>query len=245
MTSVRAHSPRGAGFPTTRWSLVLALKQNSSREAEKALAELCQIYWYPLYVYVRKRGHSSDDAQDLTQAFFAEFLRKRDFEKVDPNKGRLRTYLLTSLQNFIRKTQRKTLAMKRGGHQSIVSWDQQATEDRLQAEPADELTPETAFERKWAATVVERAVSLLREEFSQKKQSAAFDHLASFLWGDKVAPYKVVADQVQMSVGAFKVAVHRLRRRYREILRGEIADTVANPDEVEEELRHLINVISG
>ena len=190
MQSASQQSPRGAGFATTRWSLLLALKQKSSREAKKALAELCQTYWYPLYVYVRKRGYSSHDAQDVTQAFFAEFLRKRDFEKVDPDKGRLRTYLLSSLQNFIGKTQRQALAIKRGGHQSLVSWDQQAAEDRLQAEPADALTPETAYERKWAATVVEFAVSRLREEFSQKKQTEAFDHLASFLWGDKALPTK-------------------------------------------------------
>jgi RNA polymerase sigma-70 factor (ECF subfamily) len=231
-------------FTTTHWSVVLAAGHKSSPGAQAALERLCKIYWYPLYAYVRRRGRSAEDAQDLTQDFFARLLRKEYLRHADPERGKFRTFLLTSLQRFLINEWEKGRSQRRGGGQPVFSLDQETTEDRYQAEPSDESTPEKVFEKRWAVTVLEQVLLHLREEFTSKGKAKQFECLKDLLWGEKSSPpYAEVAAELGLTEGALKVAVHRLRQRYRELLRIEVAQTVSSPAELEEELRHLIAVI--
>jgi RNA polymerase sigma factor (sigma-70 family) len=233
-------------FASTRWSLVAAAGQGASPEAQEALAVLCRVYWYPLYAYARRRLGNVEDAQDATQAFFAQLLEKDYVQAADPERGRFRSFLLTAFKRFLAKERERDRAQKRGGGRHIVPLDFQMGEHRYHLEPADHATPETIFERRWALTLLEQALARLRQEFETADKQKIFDGLKATLTGDGVAePYAEIAGRLEMSEPAVKVAVHRLRRRYQELLREEIAQTVVTASEIDEELRDLFRAVSG
>jgi len=228
-------SPR---FPTTRWTLVLAASSPHRGEPRAALVSLCENYWYPLYAYLRRRGYPADQAQDLTQEFFVRMLEGRYLNRADPSKGRFRAFILTSLKFFVADEGDRQRALKRGGG-TVASLEVSSGEERYQLEAAHDETPERIFERRWALSVLDRVVARLREEFEQHGRPEHFERLKVFLLGRSDASYAGLALEMKTSEGALRVAVHRLRRRYRELFRQEIADTVADPSEVESELRYL------
>jgi len=237
---------RGDGpFATTHWSIVLAAGHVSQADSKAALARLCQTYWYPLYCYIRRRGHDAHEAEDLTQGYFAALLERDSLRVADPNRGRFRSFLLGSLNHFLANDRRRRIARKRGGGQAPLSLDCRAGEARYGQEPADNLTPEQAYQRRWAMTLLEQALANLRREYLAGGKSALFDHLSGLLGGDKGAAYREIADDVGMTEGAVKVAVHRLRKRCREHLRSEVAQTIADPQDIEEELRALLAVVGS
>jgi RNA polymerase sigma-70 factor (ECF subfamily) len=218
---------------TTRWSLVLAAGQRSSPQSAAALRALCETYWYPLYAYVRRRGNDPHDALDLTQAFFARLLEKDDLAAARPERGRFRSFLLASLKHFLANEWDRDRAQKRGGGRSALSIDFGIAEDRYGREPCHEETPEKIFERRWALLLLENVLARLHEESVHAGKSWIFDRLKVFLTGEQPAVSSgQLAAELQMTAGALKVAVHRLRRRYRELLRAEIGQTVADPDEI-------------
>jgi RNA polymerase sigma-70 factor (ECF subfamily) len=237
----QAGSPR---FPTTRWTLVVAAGDPHRKEAQSALVSLCEGYWYPLYAYLRRRGYPADQAQDLTQEFFLRVLDGRYLDRADPEKGRFRAFILTSLKFFVADEGDRQRARKRGGG-LVVSPEFSSGEERYQREPAHNETPERIFERRWALSVLDRVVENLRREFVQHGRPQHFERLKVFLLGQPDAPYAALAREMNTSEGALKVAIHRLRKRYRELFRQEIADTVADPAEVESELRHLAAVLTA
>jgi RNA polymerase sigma factor (sigma-70 family) len=235
--------PGRSQFPTTRWTLVVAAGDPERKEARSALVSLCENYWYPLYAYLRRRGYPPDEAQDLTQEFFMRVLEGRYLDRADPEKGRFRSFLLTSLKFFVADEEDRQRAHKRGGGM-VVSLEFSSGEDRYQREPAHDENPERIFERRWALSVLDRVVERLRCEFVQHGRSEHFERLKVFLLGQSEAPYAALACEMNTSEGALKVAIHRLRKRYRELFRQEIADTVADPAEVESELRYLAAVLT-
>ena len=232
-------------FATTHWSVVLRAIDPNSPEAIAALERLCQEYWFPLYACVRRHGYGPDDACDLTQEFFARLLSKNSLRHADPQRGRFRTFLQTSLTNFLTTEWTKGMAEKRGGGVTILSLDASEAEERYVAEPADTLTPAKLFERRWAATVLELTVQALANEYATAGKTGLFESLKNYIWGDGAASYAEIAASHAMSEGAVKVAAHRMRERYRELLRAEVAKTVATPEEAEDELRYLISIISS
>lgn len=233
-------------FATTHWTVVLSAAQGGSPRADDALARLCQSYWYPLYAYVRRQGNSPHDAQDLTQAFFARLIAKNYLGDVNRAKGRFRSFLLASLKHFLANEWDKARALKRGGGQTIVPLEVETAERRYSLEPADPHSPDKIFERRWALTLLEQVLGRLRAEYSAQGKGALFEGLKDSLTGDRsTLRYAELGGAVGLSEGAVKVAAHRLRRRYREILRLEIANTVATPEEVDEELRYLFAVLAG
>ena len=235
--------PGPSQFPTTRWTLVVAAGDPHRKDARSALVSLCENYWYPLYAYLRRRGCSADQAQDLTQEFFIRVLEGRYLDRADPEKGRFRSFLLTSLKFFVADEEDRRRARKRGGGQ-LVTLEFSSGEERYQREPAHDETPERIFERRWALSVLDRVVERLREEFVQHGRPEHFERLKIFLLGQSDAPYATLAREMNTSEGALKVAIHRLRKRYRELFRQEIADTVADPGAVESELRYLAAVLT-
>jgi RNA polymerase sigma factor (sigma-70 family) len=236
--------PGSSQFPTTRWTLVVAAGDLHRKEARSALAALCENYWYPLYAYLRRRCYPADQAQDLTQDFVIRLLEGRYLDRVDPEKGRFRSFLLTSLKFFVADEEDRQRAHKRGGG-AVVSLEFSSGEESYQREPAHDETPERIFERRWALAVLDRAVERLRNEFVQHGRPEQFERLKVFLLGQSEAPYATLAREMNTSEGALKVAIHRLRKRYRELFRQEIADTVADPAEVESELRFLAAALTG
>ena len=230
-------------FPTTRWTLVIAAADPQRKEARSALVSLCEGYWYPLYAYIRRRGYPADQAQDLTQQFFIRVLEGRYLDRADPEKGRFRSFMLTSLKFFVADEGDRQRAHKRGGG-ALVPLEFSSGEDRYQREPSHDETPERIFERRWALSVLDRVVDRLRNEFVHHGRPEHFERLKVFLLGRSDAPYAVLAREMNTSEGALKVAIHRLRKRYRELFRQEIADTVTDPDEVESELRFLAAVLT-
>jgi len=239
--------PRAAQwFTTTHWSVVLTAGDDSSPKAQEALEQLCRTYWYPLYAYVRRKGYGPEDAQDLTQEFFARFLEKNCLSRADRTRGRFRSFLLTSLQNFLVKEWQRARAEKRGGGQTFIRWDEQAPESRYQLEAASDLTPDKIFEQRWASALFQQALGRLRQEFTAARKAEQFDQLKGFLSGESgEGAYAGVAEKAGMTSGAVAVAVHRLRQRYGQLVREEIANTVTNPAEIEEEMRYLIALMSG
>jgi RNA polymerase sigma-70 factor (ECF subfamily) len=224
--------------------VVLAASHNDDRMTEAALARLCKTYWYPLYAYVRRRGYSVEDAQDLTQEFFARILGRHWLADADQSKGRFRTFLLTAMERFLANEWDKARALKRGGGQPSIPLQLDTAETRYGIEPADQHTPEQAFEYRWALTLLDEVVRQLGTEFQRRGQAELFNVLKPCLVGDgSEQPYAQLASTLGMEEGAIKVAVHRLRKRYRELLRAEIANTVA-PGEVEAEMRHLFQVLA-
>ena len=236
--------PGPSQFPATRWSLVVAAGDPHRKEARSALVSLCESYWYPLYAYLRRRGYSSDQAQDLTQEFFVRMIEGRYLDRAEPEKGRFRAFLLTSLKFFVADEDDRRRARKRGGGM-VVPLEFSSGERRYQLEPAHDETPERIYERRWALSVLDRVVEKLRNEFVQHGRPDHFERLKVFLLGQSDAPYGALAQELNTSEGALKVAIHRLRKRYRELFRQEIADTVADPAAVESELRHLAAALTG
>src|ERR1700676_2864804 len=235
--------PGASQFPTTRWTLVVAAGDPHREEAPPALVSLGENYWYPLYSYLRRRGYPADQAQDLTQDFFMRVLEGRYLDRADPEKGRFRSFLLTSLKFFVADEEDRQRAHKRGGG-TVLSLEFSSGEERYQREPAHDETPERIFERRWALSVLDTVVQKLRNEFVHHGRPEHFDRLKVFLLGQSDAPYATLARELGTSEGALKVAIHRLRKRYRELFRKEIADTVADPAEVESELRFLAAVLT-
>jgi RNA polymerase sigma factor (sigma-70 family) len=205
---------------------------------------LCRAYWYPLYAYVRRQGWSAHEAQDLTQAFFAYLLEKKAFGKAEPGKGKFRSFLLASLNNFLNNERDRMQRLKRGGGKEIFSLDVEPGEERYLAEPAHEESPEVIFERQWAQMVIEQVVARLKEEFVTAGQGRRYEVLKDFLTGDPAdVSYDDAAGRLGISVAAVTSAIHRLRLRFRELFRHEIANTVDHPDGVEEEIRYLLNAL--
>ena len=237
---------QGAWFTTTHWSVVLAAGHHSSAGAQAALETLCQTYWYPLYAFVRRLGHSPHDAEDLVQTFFARCLEKNYLAAADAAKGRFRSFLLVMLKRFLVHESDKVRTRKRGKGRPPVELDALTVEQRYATEPADLLSADRLFERRWALTLLEKVLDRLRDEQVAAGRGEAFELLKESLAGGvRGVPYVQLAARLEMTEGAVKVAMHRLRRRYRELLEEEIASTVAGPEEVAEERRHLFRVLSG
>jgi RNA polymerase sigma-70 factor (ECF subfamily) len=232
-------------FQTTHWSLVVAAGQRLTPEAARAMSELCQKYWLPLYGYVRRRVADVHAAQDLTQEFFCRLLERNVVAAADPARGRFRAFLLTSLKHFLATEWEKGQTQKRGGGQSAIELDFAAGESRLSLEPGHEETPERQFDRQWALTLLDQVLGRLRHEFQSAGKLNQFERLKSFLAGGRSADdgYANVAAALGQTVDAVKVAAHRLRQRYRELLRAEIAQTVAGSDEIDAEIRELFQVL--
>ncbi len=229
-----------AVFATTHWSVVLSAQDKDSPRSAEALEALCRVYWYPLYAYARRAGHSPADAEDLTQGFFARLLEKDYLKSAAREKGRFRTFLLTALKRFLANEWDRQHAQKRGGFAPVVSIDQEMAESRFTAEPAHQLQPDVLFDRHWAITLLERTMARLQEEYGATGRASLFDHLRGCLVRDESSlPYAEIAARLNLTEAAVKMAVHRLRLRYREILQAEIAQTVSAPEEIEEEIRHL------
>lgn len=233
-------------FATTNWNVVVAAGGPESPNAKLALSTLCELYWYPLYSFVRRRGYDSAEAQDLTQAFFAMILEKNSFSVADPARGRFRSFLLTALKNFLAKQWRDQGAQKRGGNQPLLSINFQNAEEQYVHEPEHRLTAERIYERKWAITLLDITMGKLSDEYEKAGKSAVFDRIKGQLGGESPSQsIREIADVLQMTEGAIKVAIHRLRRRYRDLLRNEIADTVVDPSDVDDELRSLFNLLGN
>lgn len=230
-------------FVTTHWSVVLTA-QGQSAAAQEALEKLCRIYWWPLYGFVRRNGYTPEEAQDLTQGFFALFLERRDLEAVRREKGRLRSYLLVSLKNFLGKARRRDMALKRGEGRPLVSLDKLLTRECADLEPADTLSADRVYERRWALTLLEQVLARLEEEYRVAGNDVLFAQLKELLADEPGRRSQAdIANCLGMTENAVKQAFHRLRKRYRELLREEIAHTVAVPGDVEDELRHFIAVL--
>ena len=233
----------GVAFVTTHWSVVLTA-QGDSPAANEALEKLCRTYWWPLYGFVRRQGYNPEEAQDFTQGFFELLLERRDFDAVRKEKGRLRSYLLTALKNFIGKQHRRELAIKRGRGQPLISLEELVERERADIEPADTLTADRLYERRWALTLLEQVLKRLEDEYRSAGNGTLFNELKELLADDPDRPSQAeIGNKLDMTENAVKQALHRLRQRYRTLLRDEIAHTVAVPGDVEDELRHLIAVL--
>lgn len=235
----------GDRVATTQWSQVLAARDGRGPAARQALEGLCQTYWQPLYAFLRHLGCDPDEASDLTQGYFAELMDKHFLAAVDADRGRFRSFLFASIRNYFLNHRQRSKALKRGGNRTVLSLDFEAAERAYSLEPVDEMTPEDVFERRWAATVISRgAARLEREEVAQGKPHQ-FEHLRSYLTGENSeTTYRESAQILGMTEGAVKVAVHRLRKRYGRCLRAELAETVADPADIDSELKHLLSVFS-
>lgn len=239
-------SQRSAVFATTHWSVVLSAGQGGSSAADEALEQLCRAYWFPLYAYVRQRGYNPEDAQDLTQAFFLRLLERDLLADLKPAGAKFRSFLLSALKNHLAGEWVRARAAKRGGFQVVLSLDALDPETRYSQEPADPKAPELAFDRRWAEAVLDQALERLRTEQTLEGKGTLFEALAGTLTGDlPTQPYAALAAQLGASEAAVKMAAHRLRKRYGELLRFEVANTVSTAAEVQEELRCLLAALAG
>jgi RNA polymerase sigma-70 factor (ECF subfamily) len=229
-----------ARFQTTQWSVILRAGQGT----EEALVRLCRNYWTPLYAYTRRRGHAAHEAEDLTQSFFAHVLENRSFANVAPAKGRFRTFLLVSLKHFLDNEIRKDRALKRGGGRYFVSWDNLPPGARELVEPIAQLPAEKLYDREWAVTLVSRVMKQLAKECAAARKTELFERLKASLTGEADKSYREIADELKMSEGAVKVSAHRLRRRFGELLREQVAKTVSDPAEVDDELREIFAALT-
>lgn len=233
-------------FATTQWSLVLEAGDRTAPDADQALAELCAAYWMPLYSFARRKGYSPEDAADRTQEFFSRLIEKSFLATADPQRGRFRTFLLTLFQRFLAKEFEKDRAIKRGGTKTILSFDFNGAESHCETVLSDDQTAERVFEQQWAMTLLHRVVGVLKDEYLSKGKGELFERCRIFLnGGSGDGAYTLVAKDLKMSEGALRVAVHRIRERFRELLRQEVAGTVAHEQEVEDELIALRKAISG
>ena len=234
---------RAATFATTHWSVVLTA-QGKSSEANEALEKICRTYWRPLYAFVRQYGYRHEEAEDLTQGFFAVLLERRDFDTLRAEKGRLRSYLLVSLKHFLADERRRAMAVKRGKGQPLIPLDELRTGAGADFEPSDTLTAERIYERRWALTLLEHVFRQLAAEYRKSDKTALFDYLKQLLPDEPGAPLQAeIAVEMGMTENAVNQAFHRFRQRYQALLREEIAHTVAMPKDVEDELRHLVSVL--
>lgn len=241
----RGTNGKPAAFNTTHWSVVLQARGENSALTHAALEKLCQTYWYPLYAFVRRRGCSPHDAEDLTQSFFAHLFQKEALKTVAREKGKFRSFLLATLTNFLNNERDRQLTIKRGGRIKMFSWDEVKAEAQYQNEPVDHVTPEKLFERRWAFTVFEQALDRLEKEHSGKTTQPLFEKLKPYLTREAEPGFLAsTSEKLGMSEGAVKVALHRLRRRFGELLRSQVAYTLADAALVEEEIRHLLTVFS-
>ena len=232
-------------FATTHWSVVLtAGTHNDTTRARDALARLCQVYWYPLYAYVRRRGHNAHDAQDLTQAFFEQLLRRQSLASATPDRGRFRSFILTVMNHFLTGEWKKAVAQKRGGGSPNFSLDWAAAEHRFDLEPATTVAPDRLFEKQWALTLLGEVLNRLEREYQTEAKADLFAALKETLMGQRESqPYAELAQALGMNESAVKVAVHRLRKRYRELIRAEIANTLDHSEDIDAEMRHLFQVL--
>ena len=231
-------------FLTTHWSVVLAAKDKSSPESAAALEALCSTYWFPLYAFVRRQGHSPSDAQDLTQEFFARLLAKEYLQAADREKGRFRTFLRVALKRFLANEWDRARRLKRGGGHTHLPLDTTTAEQRYQSEQSDLLPPDRLYERRWARTLLEQALVRLRTDYAAADKTAEFDQLKGTLTADRGSiPYRDLASVLNLSEGATRVAVHRLRKRFRNVFRAAVAETVSAADEVKEELHYLVRIL--
>jgi len=239
-------APPGVGrFATTHWSVVRAAAQPESPRYQQALATLCRAYWFPLYAYLRRQGYDNHQAKDYTQAFFARMLEKRGLRLADPKRGKFRSFLLAALKHFLASERDRAQAQKRGGGRKVLSLDFENAESQYALEPSHQLTPEKLFERSWALTVLEQTMTRLQAESAGANKQKLFDRLKVYLTGERSsASYRDVASELDMTEGAVKVAVHRLRRRYRKLLRDEIAQTVTAEGQIDEEIRDLFAALA-
>ena len=232
-------------WATTSWTQVLAARNAPSSESRQALEALCQAYWYPIYAFVRGQGIDPEESRDLTQAYFALLIEKGYLEDFDPSLGRFRVFLRASVKHFLSKEREKASAWKRGGHAQIISLDAEEVEGRYRMEPVDRLTPEEVYERRWALTILERVLGELRQEFEGEGRERDFERLKGFLTGEEPRlPYREVAAELSTSEATVKTSVHRLRQRFGHLLRRLIAETVAGPEDVDDEVRYLLGVIA-
>ena len=247
MATRDARGDGAGGFHTTRWSIVLACAgDDNDPQAQQALADLFQTYWYPLYVYVRRRGHSEQDAEDLVQTFCVHLQEKHALAKADPERGKFRTFLLSSLQNFLANEHARASAQKRGGDREMVFLDAETAHNRYRLEPAHSLTPEAIFETRWAHALLEETLAGLRADCVARGKERLFDGLSPFLAFDgEAGSYQEAADRLKLPLSAIKTTVHRLRQDYREKLREEIGRTVSSPDEIDDELLYLRKVLAA
>lgn len=235
-------TPGSPVFVTTHWSVVRSARGPDSPQAREALEALCRTYWYPLYAYARRAGQSPADAEDLTQGFFARLLEKEYLKAAAEERGKFRTFLLTALKRFMANEWDRQHAQKRGGFAFIVSIDQEEAESRFAAEVSHNIAPDVLFDRQWALTLLNRAMTTLQQEYVASGRARLFEHLQSRLARQESAlPYAEIACRLKLTEAAVKMAVHRLRGRYREILQAEIGQTVSSPEEIEEEIRHLFS----
>jgi RNA polymerase sigma factor (sigma-70 family) len=238
-------TPREPSFETTHWSLILTAGSQESPNARRALTTLCETYWYPLYAYVRRQGYRAEDAQDLTQGFFARFLEKHDVRAARRTRGRFRSFLLASMKHFLLKEMAHSRRLKRGGGHALQPLDVDDAEGRYLREPPDSDTPETIFDRDWARAVLRRVLARLRREWIDRGKSVEFDHLKVYLIGEsREGGYRSVGRTLGLSEGAVKVTVHRLRRRYRYLLCEEIAATVLTENALKHEIQYLFRALS-
>jgi len=235
-------SVRGAGrdFASTHWSVVLLAGQERSPQSAVALEKLCQAYWYPLYSFTRRQGHGPHEAADLTQDFFSHLLATNALASVKREKGKFRSFLLASLKNLLANEWNRGRRQKRGGGVPLFSLDEEAAEGRYKLDPHDDLTPDKIFERRWAETLLSRALDRLRQECDGVEKTRRFDQVKVFLLGEQgTDSFAGAAARLNLSLSAVKGLVHRLRRRFRELIRNEIAQTVARPEEIDQEIRDL------
>ena len=231
-------------FRTTSWGLVLTAQDSNAERAGRALAALCEAYWPPLYAFACRRGLDTEEARDLTQAFFTHLLENRGLQKLRPGAGRFRSFLLTSFKNFQADERIKAEALKRGAGKQPIPLDFDSAESGSSIEATDELTPELLFERRWAMTVLQRVMERLRAEFAREGKSVQFDRLRGSLTGERPMPsHRQVAADLEMTEDAVKMAAHRLRKRFAKTLRAEIAETLEEPEAVEDEIRYLLSVL--
>lgn len=247
MSNPESRQQSGGGwsdpFKTTQWSLVVAAGQDSSPESRHALEALCQKYWGPLYAYVRRRDYSVQDAQDITQGFFAQFLERGLVQKASRERGKFRAYLLSSLKHYMTDEWRREQAQKRGGGQVLLSLDFDSAEKSYKLEAVEEKTPDVIYEEQWAMTLLDTVLSNLEEEYADGGKAELFGNLRPYLTGEGAGgTYAQLAETLDMTEGAVKVAIHRLRKRFGAVLRAEIAQTVADDDDVEDEIQHLFSL---
>ncbi len=240
-----SHPPNNEPFNTTRWSIVLAAGRDQNTESSAgALETLCQSYWHPLYFYIRRRSNSLHEAQDMTQAFFERLLENRTLANADPDRGRFRAFLLTACKRFLANEWKKENAIKRGGGRRALSLDFDAAEDRYAIEAEESLTPEIVYEQQWAITLLGSVLEQLASEFDSRGKREQFEVLKPFLSGSRSLTHAEAAAKLDMQEGAVKVAAHRMRTRYRELIRAEISQTVESPEHIDDEIRRLFEVLA-